>query len=217
MNTAYGALKHHFNKLLMGGYQSNNGLEPIRDVYEKAFDIKINLFDVYQTQIRDSHNPVGAICTLLGPEPESEDEKDIPTGILWEEQTNGLISVNTFSDEILKGINEDTARWYISRVYKSMLDVVQYDQFYKSDMIARNNPYMTFVKCVPLYFTFHHVAECIPRMYNRDIFRDLIEKYTYAGDTTELILSSLENSSYTEDVTQIYSIVSAKGKADLLC
>ena len=47
--TGYSLLKHHFDKLILGGYPRyfyGNGLEPIRDTYEKAFNRKINLLDV---------------------------------------------------------------------------------------------------------------------------------------------------------------------------
>lgn len=215
MNTPYASLKSHFNKLLIGGYQSSNGLEPVRDVYADAFERKINLFDIYQTEIDDKNNAINSICTLLGPEPDDDDE--IPTGIVWENRGNRLCAVNVFSNDILKGINTDEmAKWYIGHVYESMLDVVQQDFFYKPDKIARKNPYMTFVKFVPLYFTFHHVAECIPEMYKREIFRDLIDKYTYAGDTADLIISSLENTEYTTDISGIYNTVTAGRKAKIL-
>ena len=58
--TGYAVLKKHFDRLFVGGYPGN-GFEPIRTVYETAFDRKINLFDVYHTELWCAHNSIISI------------------------------------------------------------------------------------------------------------------------------------------------------------
>lgn len=214
MNTSYTVLKHHFNKLIMGGYPNNTGMEPLRDTYEEAFDKKIGLYDIYETAINNQHNPISYICTLIGP----DSDEEIPGGILWQDNgRNSIVSVNVFSENILKGNMEDKeADEYIISVYKAMHNVIQMDRFYKSDTIAKNNPYMIAIKCIPLWFTFFHIQDCMPRLYNRKVFKNLIEKYLYSGSLSDDIISNIENSKYSEDLNKIYNSITYGNKIKLL-
>lgn len=211
-NTPYVALKHHFDKLLCGGYQTNyfgSGFEPIRDTYERAFGRKINLYDVYQTAIGISHNPINRIITLIGP----ENDEPISTGIMM--SGPDIVSVNTFTEDIFKGIPESEAGNYISEVYNSIANVVSMDRFYASDTIARENPYMTFIKACPFYLTFHHVKECCPHLLKDKVFMEILEKYIVTGEDAEKVLDSVKSTKFNQDSEIIYATMTCKNSVDL--
>lgn len=211
MKTPYATLKHHFDKLLIGGYPNNSNLDPIRDTYTYAFDRPINLFDVYTSHFRgiSSHNPISALVTLVGPK--DEIELGVPEGIM---ECNGeIVSVNIFSRDIFKGFSKDIDKeYYIRNVYDSMNKIVEMDVFFRNSSFSRNNPYSLFVRCLPFYFTFHHIQDCVPNEIDNKIFKELIEKYITTGDDADILLSSVMSRKYSENIDDIISTMTAKNK-----
>lgn len=216
MTTQYAVLKHHFDKLLFGGYPNNTGLEPIRDVYQRAFNKPINMHDVYATQLKVSSNPLSEIITLVGPDDDNDDESidlGYPTGIMPSSQ--GIVHVSIFDDSILKGLSGTSAKWYAKAVHDTMLDIVAVDRFYKNKWCRGEHPYMQFIKAVPLYFTFHHIKECVPSVLNdTETFKDILEKYYICDDNTMKVYESLMERKYSEDVEDIINTLSCKNTVE---
>lgn len=207
-NTEYAVLKKHFDKLIYGaGYPG--GLEPIRDTYERAFNIKINLYDVYQTNSKFYRNPLNGIITLIGP----KSNNVIPSGII--PCNNDVFSVNVFDEDIFKDSDSIDAESYIYDVYKSMKNVVEMDTFYSCDSKARENPYLAFIKCCPLYFTFHHIKDTKPELLKKDVFIDLIEKYIVVASDSNAIYESMLSTKYSTDIDIIYNTITAKNTVEL--
>lgn len=205
MKTGYEELKIHFDRLLLGrrGSRYYEGLEPIRLTYERAFGTKINFLDVHETPIDIRTNNIGTIITLIGPDSRLE----IPSGII---HNNGIISsINLMSDDINYGINDDNIEYYINQVYHAMENVVKMDSFYKSDSIARDNPYLTLIKFYPFYFTYYHIMHCASSYYNKDIFISLLEKYLVNdNENINKLIDNMENSKYSNDPDEIYYTIS---------
>lgn len=215
MITEYSILKDHFNKLLFGGYPNNSGLETIRDAYPRTFGIGINLHDVYSTPLRIRSNNISEIITLIGPEEEEINEDDIftyPTGIMA--NINNIVYLNIFNEDILKGLNGKDALRYAIKVHNIMLDIVLNDSLYPhpNKVSRKKQPLYEFVKSVPLYFTYHHIKDCIPCVLeNDDNFMQIIEKYYTCGEDALKLLKSLENNKYSEKIEDIYRTVSCDG------
>lgn len=212
-NTPYVALKHHFDKLLCGGYQQNfygSGFEPVRDTYERAFGKKINLFDVYQTALGIPHNPINRLITLIGP---NGSDLDIPTGIMM--SGSEITCVNALTEDIFKGIPEKDASIYVNAVYQSIQNVIMMDRFYADDRTARENPYMIFIKACPFYFTFHHIKECAPHLLKEKVFLTILEKYIATGEDADKILESISSVKFSPDSEIIYSTMTCKNSVDL--
>lgn len=215
MTTQYAILKHHFDKLLFGGYPNNTGLEPIRDVYQRAFNKPINMHDIYATQLKVSSNPLSEIITLIGPDDESEEPQDLgyPTGIM--PSSSGIVHVSIFDDSILKGLSGDSAKSYAEAVHATMLDIITVDRFYKNKRYRGEHPYMQFIKAVPLYFAFHHIKECVPSVLNdTNTFKDILEKYYICNDNTIKVYESLMDRKYSENVEDIISTISCKNTVE---
>ena len=108
MTTNYENMKNHFDKLIKGGYPTSHGLESIRSVYEDAFNKKINLYDVYQTNLKVSTNPVGGLITLIGPY-----NDNLPEGFIMNEDGK-VYYVKQFTNDIMKDIDKDALKKYKS-------------------------------------------------------------------------------------------------------
>ena len=210
-NNDYSILKQHFDKLIYGGgYPINNGLEPIRDSYERAFNRKINLFDVYETKFRLHTNPLSGIVTLVGPE-----QDDVPSGIIG--CYNNVFSVNILPDSIFRGINPENGFEYINTVYNAMENVVQMDTFHVSDTMAWRNPYLVFIKCCPFYFTYHHIRDSQPQLMDDYIFKKFLERYIVANDEDiDVVYDSVKNSKFSADSDIIYKTMTVGNKVELL-
>ena len=210
MITQYAVLKHHFDRLLFGGYPNNTGLEPIRDVYQRAFNKPINMHDIYTTQLKVSTNPLSEIITLIGPD-DTDESQDLgyPTGIM--PNSTGIVHVSIFDDSILKGLSGNSAKLYAKAVHDTMLDIVTVDRFYKTKWHRGEHPYMQFIKAVPLYFAFHHIKECVPCVLDDSkTFEDIIEKYYICNENTTKVYESLMDRKYSEDIEDIISTLSCK-------
>ena len=211
MNTEYAILKQHFDKLLVGGF-SGTGLEGIRDVYERMFNRRINLYDVYQTNLRFNHNPVGSIITLVGPDLK-DDDPEIPEGFMPYEKGIGLVSL--MSDDILKGVRSEDANWYSNAVYKAIDSVISKDPFYGGDMAARNNPHTAFLRLAPFYFTYHHLDSCAPSAIDYDVLHNLVEKYITTDDIDKII-DTVKKDKYTTEEEGIYYTMSAHNSIECI-
>lgn len=207
-NTEYAILKHHFDRLIFSS-SIGTGLEPIRDTYEVAFGMKIHQFDIYQTQLKSSRNPINAIVTLVGP----EQERTVPTGII--SSANDICSVSVFWDDIFKGIRSEDGPSYINTVYHAMDNVVMMDRFYASDIVARENPHMTFIKACPFYFTYHHIKESLNHLLDEKVFIELLEKYIANPDDVGEIMKSISTRKYSADPEVIYSTMTCNGTIEL--
>ena len=204
IQNGYSSMKDHFDKLILGGYPANTGLEPIRTTYEKAFDTAINLIDVYESSIEVSTNPVQSIITLVG-----DPENDIPTGLI---ATGGKLAfVSHVDNSIFKPFSDERiAKSYIEFIYNAMLGIVKMDILHKSDREADGNPYLILLKAFPLYFTFHHIKTAKPELLKFENFEDIFEKYI-ANSTEDAveIFESLNSKEYTRDIDLIYSAVTS--------
>lgn len=206
--TGYAVLKKHFDKLFVGGYPGN-GFEPIRTVYETAFDRKINLFDVYQTDLRCAHNPVNGIITLVGP-----DEGETPYGTMM--CNDSIVHVCVISEDFLKGISAEGFKEYVNFVYNSMHNIVVRDRFYWTDEDARANAYVSFIKCVPFYFTWHHCKTHLQHIFQVEPFKELMEKFILSDEEEESkVFESLKSAKYSEDPCIIYRTMTCAGTVDL--
>lgn len=215
MTNYYGTLKHHFQKIFKAvGTQSpwrNNGLEPIRTVYEDMFGRKLGLYDIYETMFRVPNNPIAGIITIVGPEP-GEDDPEIITGIL--PYRNELVYVNFIPNDIYKGIENlsmDSANLFIWEIYEAISRIVSYDPIYSS---RATDPYNVFLHVLPLYLTFHIVAHDMPEVLYAEELNDLIERY-YSSEQ-EKLYQILVNSNYYPDIERIYATMTEKGTFDPL-
>lgn len=204
----YAVLKQHFDKLIKGGHPTSSGLEPIRDTYETSFNTKINLYDVYKSRIGVSTNPIGSIVSLVGP------EADLTTGIML--SNNEIVCVNQFPSDILRGLDSSDT-WYIRYVYDAISSIMSMDRFNLPDSMALDNPYITMIKALPLYFTFYHVKESAPLLMDasESAFKDIIEKYVVYGDDVATLYDSLNTRKYTQDFETAYAILTVNNSIEL--
>lgn len=214
MKTHYAILKHHFDKLLFGGYPNNTGLEPIRDVYEKAYNCPINMYDIYSSTLSLSSNPINQIISLVGSDETDDEETDnlgIPSGIMHN-NNNGIAHVSVFDTDIFKGLTGSSARYYAEKVHDTMYDIIMLDKFYENRKYRVKHPYMSFIKAVPLYFSFHHIKECVPCVLDDDkTFMNILEKYYICDEEgTKKVYNSLMESKYSEQIEDIISTVFCK-------
>lgn len=215
MKTHYAILKHHFDKLLFGGYPNNTGLEPIRDVYSKAYNSPINMHDIYSSKLNLSSNPISEIITLVGPDDYDDEESlGIPVGVM--PSNNSIAYVNIFEDDILKGLSGGAAKQYAEKVHDAMFDIVMLDRFYGNKRYRIRHPYMEFIKAVPLYFSFHHIKECVPCVLEDDkTFTYILEKYYICDEEkTKKVYDSLMESKYSENIEDIISTVFCKNTVE---
>ena len=129
---------------------------------------------------------------------------------------NDIVSVNIFSDNIFKGISPSEVSGYVVSVYSAMQNIVMMDRFFAPDSVARKNPYMTFIKACPFYFTYHHAKECIPEALNGPLFHNLLEKYIIANDDTDKVLESISSTKYSANVEDIYYTITCKNTVELI-
>lgn len=208
--TGYSVLKDHFDKLFLGGYPGN-GLEQIRDTYQFAFNTKIHLYDIYQTNLRVANNPISKIITLAGP-----DNPDIESGII--PCIDEMNCVNIFDKSYHMGLTEDNVNDYAEYVYSSMVTVVSADSLYNlTDPISRTcSPYSVFLNFCPLYFTYHHIKYVDPELVEScSIFKDTICRYVCSEEDVEMILKSLSSSKYSSTFEGIYSTMTCNNTVEL--
>lgn len=218
VKSGYSAIKNHFDGIFNGNTRCGNGLEQIRDVYESAFGVVLSKYDIYTTNLRVSNNPISQIVTLVGPESDT-----IPTGIIptIAVPNTVLACVNIINRDYFKGINYFNITNYIYTIYWAMRNIMIGDSMFNvSDRIARNNPYCAFLKCYPLYATYHHVCNVAKEEAFRDVaistFKDIIEKDIYSSDDVDRLLEFLCNNKYSTDFDDIYRTITCKGTLDIL-
>ena len=212
--TGYAVLKTHFDKLFVGGYPGN-GLEQLRDVYQFAFNTKINLFDIYQTNLRVGNNPISKIVTLVGPA-----NDDIKRGII--PCIDSVNCVSVFDKNYLRGLTEDNIASYVKAVYMAMDNIMCADPLYNiPDGTVIDNPYLIFLRCCPFYFTYHHILHVDPDMIYRcnDIFIDWLERRAICDSVEEAqkVLESMATTKYSTTFEGIYSTLTCKNTVQLFC
>lgn len=219
MSTNYSAMKHHFDKLISGGYPGN-GLELIRSTYEDAFGMKVNREDIYQTKLQVANNPIRGIITLIGPEP-TGDRREIPTGIISMSDAE-IFYVNHFTDDLLKGFDEDSENGeaYVNSVFSAMNTIVNADRTIKLKCCTGDfgvSHHMNRLASYAFYFTFHHIRDNFPQLLNNAYLYDILEKwYTSDPDDINSIIKSVSSNKYSEDPDKIYSIMTLNGTIEIV-
>lgn len=210
--TGYAILKTHFDQLFTKGHYGN-GLEHIRDVYRFAFDTKINLYDVHQTSFRVANNPISRIVTLIGPRNDELQKGIIPC-------IDSISCVNFFDKKYLMGLTEDNIVDYAGEVYAAMDNVLSADPMYNlPDGVIVDNPYLIFLRCCPLYFTYHHILTTDPDLIGKctDTFTDFLERRGICDSTEEAknVIRSIATSKYSTTFEGIYSTLTCKNTVKL--
>ena len=207
----YGNLKVHFDKLLTQPPAPNHTIDPIRGLYHIAFNRKITLFDVYRTHLNTNFNPVNNIITLVG----DDKHKPLATGVMAD--YNGLVYINAFSEEILRPMDQETARKYIRQIYKDMDIIVSQDPLYNDIKFARKNPYSMYLRVIPLYVAFHHVGSIMPNALDWGIFEEIIREKMIAvtDEDIDMILKSMSTGKYSDDPWNVFSAVSCSNSIEL--
>lgn len=204
-------MKIHYDNLISGGYPKNTGLEPIRSVYENAFNVKINLYDVYSTPISSQEIPIGDLITLIGPE---DKENKIPTGII--EHRKGIAYVNKFTNDILKYTPSPSTMYdYMYMVFNSMLAIVNTGAFKLNFTSKTNDPYFDQLKSYPFYFTFHHMKKSFPNSFKLGHFKYILQRYYVKQEDIDALLNSVDSHEFTVDPEEIYSIMTCKNAIKL--
>lgn len=212
--TKYALMKEHFDKLVLGGYPQNTGLEPIRSVYNHTFNMGINRHDIYQTSILIPTNPINAIVTLLGPA-KGKDDIDIPTGLIGENE-NKVYYVNHITNDVFK--NPDKyGKDYIENVFDTMHMMIKFDRFYLDPFkYGINNPYIATIYSYPIYFTFQHIRTALPDLMDNTAFVDIMEKYYMEKEYIPKVIEGLKTCRYTDDPQKIYSIMSCNNTISII-
>lgn len=207
----YGNLKVHFDKLLTQPPAPVHTMDPIRGLYHIAFNRKITLFDVYRTHLNTNFNPVNNIITLVG----DDKHKPLATGVMAD--YNGLVYINAFSEEILRPMDQETARKYIRQIYKDMDVIVSQDPLYNDIKFARKNPYSMYLRVIPLYVAFHHVGSIMPNALDWGIFEEIIREKMIAvsDEDIDMILKSMSTGKYSDDPWNVFSAVSCSNSIEL--
>ena len=209
--TGYADMKTHFDKLFTGGYHVY-GLEQIRDVYQYAFGSKVYLYDIFCTPLRVGNNSINKMMTFVGP----VDDDELKSGII--PCLGDICCVSIFDKNYLMGLNQNNISQYVAEVYNAMCNIMIADPLYNlSDTHARENPYCAFLKCLPFYFTFHHVKYVEPDLVNcNSAFISILEKYICSSDEdAKKIMQSIDSTKYSTDFEDIYSTMTCKNTVEL--
>ena len=205
----YEEMKYHFDKVIMGGYPNSSSFDPVRDIFEVAFDRKINLFELVHTGLNTKTNHISGLVTLIGPETDDV----LPSGLMG--YASSVVNVNILNEDIYKGLYEDTVIDYIDNVFDAMNNVIKFDSFYVNNSIAKNNPHCIFIKAAPIYYTFHHLNEVAPNYLDmcEKLFKEKLEKYLMLfGEDVNAIYDNLYNSKYSDDESHIYKVMTNDNK-----
>lgn len=212
ISTNYSKMKLHYDMLIRGSYPRNNGLESIRSTYENAFNTSINLFDVYESTLQVSNNPINRLITLVGPD---SSEKKLPKGIIGLDDENCAF-IDIITNDILKGDTDAmTMRDYIDMVFSSMCQIVNAGPFELSfssnHTPLKVQPNIILLRSYPFYFMFHHIKESFPNRFRLDYFNSILSRH-YASNSEEIekILTSIDEHKYSTDPDRIYSIMTCK-------
>lgn len=212
--TGYAILKTHFDSIFLSA-RSGNGLEQLRDVYKKAFNTKINLYDIHQSNLRVSNNPISKIVTLIGPKNDEIKKGIIPC-------IDSINCVSLLDKKYFMGLNEDNISNYVEDIYMAMDNIMCADPLYNlPDSAVIDNPYLIFLRCCPFYFTYHHIAYVDYDMIGRcrDIFIDHLERSAICDSTEEAekVLDSMATNNYSTTFEGIYSTLTCKNTVQLFC
>lgn len=206
--TGYAVMKQHFDKIMTTG--TPNPLAQIKDTYEFAFGTKIHMYDVYETSVRLPNNPITKIVTLVG-----EKDDSIKTGII--PCLNDICVVDICDKDYFKGVNEENVDEYIMHIYRAMFNImIANPLFSMHDKIARDNPYIAFLKICPFYFTYHHTRSVYGKSSDREIFKELLEKFICNTDDISDIMESMISNKYSSDFEDIYRTMTCNGKIEIL-
>lgn len=222
MTTQYFDLKDHFTKALLN--VSNRNSEYIRDTYEAAYNTQINMFDVYQDDIRVSKNPIDSICTLIGPDNRVD---DIPDGIMVDRF--GVVYTHVIGTELVKSVNSRNIALYVREIHNACREIISRDPFYGTDKEARNNMLVAVTRCLPFYITFCHIKyimnECNVITESEEFYENLNKEYVailtkYIVDTIDsanmIIDSLLANSRKLDgDIASIYRFMTCNNTIEL--
>ena len=212
--TGYAILKTHFDTIFEKA-KHGTGYEHIRDTYEKAFGTQINLYNIHTTKLSISNNPISNITTFIGPK-----NDDLKKGII--PSIDSINSVNILDKRYLMGLTDDTIANYVEDIYMAMDNVMTADPLYNlPDSAVIDNPYLIFLRCCPLYFTYHHIAYVDPDMVPKcaQIFIDHLERKGICDSTEEAekVLESMASTRYSTTFEGIYSTLTCNNTVQLFC
>lgn len=212
--TGYAVLKTHFDTIFRSA-KLGTGYEHIRDTYHKAFGMQINRYSIHTTKLSVSNNPIGKITTFVGPK-----NDDLKKGII--PSIDSINCVNIFDKQYLMGLNDDNIAAYVEDVYIAMDNVLMADPLYNMpDRAVIDNPYLIFLRCLPLYFTYHHIAYVDPDMIPKcaKIFIDHLERQGICDSTEEAekVLESVISTKYSTTFEDIYSTLTCNNTVQLFC
>lgn len=212
--TGYAILKTHFDTIFEKA-KHGTGYEHIRDTYEKAFGTQINLYNIHTTKLSISNNPISKITTFIGPK-----NDDLKKGII--PSIDSINSVNILDKRYLMGLTDDTIANYVEDIYMAMDNVMTADPLYNlPDSTVIDNPYLIFLRCCPLYFTYHHIAYVDPNMVPKcaQIFIDHLERKGICDSTEEAekVLESMASTRYSTTFEGIYSTLTCNNTVQLFC
>lgn len=212
--TGYAFLKTHFDTIFQNA-KHGTGYEHIRDTYQKAFGTQINRYSIHSTRLSVNNNPVNMITTFIGPK-----NDDLKKGII--PSIDSIHCVNIFDKQYLMGLAEDNIASYVEDVYMAMDNVMTADPLYNlPDGIIIDNPYLIFLRCCPLYFTYHHIAYVDPDMIPKcaQIFIDHLERQGICDSTEEAekVLESMASTKYSTTFEGIYSTLTCNNTVQLFC
>ncbi len=223
MTTKYFYLKDHFDRVLLN--MNNRSSEYIRDTYETAYKTQINLFDVYQDDIKVANNPIDSICTLVGPDDRVD---NVPDGIMVDRF--GVVYTHVIGTSTVQLLNSKNITSYVREIHNACREVISRDQFYGNDKEARNNMLVAATRCLPFYITFCHIKGIITdhrgSFAESDDFYDKLNKEyvsiltKYIVDTidsaNEIIDYLLDNSRKMDaDICNIYNLMTCSNTVEL--
>lgn len=212
--TGYAILKTHFDTIFQSA-KLGTGYEHIRDTYHKAFGTQINRYSIHTSSLSVANNPISKITTFVGPK-----NDDLKKGIIPSIDT--IHCVNVLDKQYLMGLSDYNIANYVEDVYMLMDNVMTADPLYNlSDSIIIDNPYLIFLRCCPLYFTYHHIAYVDPDMIPKcaQIFIDHLERKGICGSTEEAekVLKSMASTKYSTTFEGIYSTLTCNNTVQLFC
>lgn len=212
--TGYAILKTHFDTIFQSG-KIGTGYEHIRDTYHKAFGTQINLYDIHTTKLSVANNPISKITTFIGPK-----NDDLKKGII--PSIDSINCVNILDKQYLMGLTDDSIASYVEDIYMAMDNVMTADPLYNlPDGVVIDNPYLIFLRCCPLYFTYHHIAYVDPDMIPKcaQIFIDHLERKGICDSTEEAekVLESMASTKYSTTFEGIYSTLTCNNTVQLFC
>ena len=209
----YSSIKDHFDKIILGGHPLSNGLEPIRDTYEKMISAKIPQYDIYWSSMEIRTNKINSIFTLV-----SVDEKysiDKLSYGLMPYSTNLIGYCNILPPEVRFMKIGNNATKYIRNIYHTIESIAEFDDLYDS---SNKSPHCIFLRAMPIYLTFHHINTVAPYAIDEyeDEFIRLCNKLTTDESAGYDMFHYMKQNRFYRSEEDIYRILTVDNTIKLL-